>query len=44
MLSSCSWGGHFTSEDITDDRDGVSTSNVRGKSEVHAVLVQGIDK
>ena len=38
------WGGHVTSEGIIDDGDGVSTSSVGGKSEVCAVLVQGIDK
>ena len=38
------WGGHITSEGIIDDRDGVSTSSVGGKSEVRAVLVQGIGK
>ena len=38
------WGGHVTSKDIIDDGDGVSTSSVGGKSEVRAVLVQGIDK
>ena len=32
------------SEDIIDDRDGVSASSVGGKSEVCAVLVQSIDK
>ena len=38
------WGGDVTSEGIIDNGDGVSTSNVGGKSEVRAVLVRGIDK
>ena len=38
------WDGHITSKGIVDDEDGVSTSSVGGKSEVHVVLVQGIDK
>ena len=38
------WGGHLTPKGIIDDLVGISTSSVGGKSEVHAVLVQGIDK
>ena len=38
------WGGHLASKGIIDDGDGVFTGSVGGKSEVCAVLVQGIDK
>ena len=37
------WGVHVTSEGINGDGDKVSTSSMGGKSELRAVLVQGID-
>ena len=38
------WGGHPTPKDITDDRNGIVTISLGGKSEVHVVLVQSIDE
>ena len=38
------WLASYIGSSIIDDGDGVSTSSVGGKSEVRAVLVQGIDK